>query len=103
MLTVLHDDTDCLLRDERVIIANDEVAINLSHDGDLLHGFVRGLLRQHAHINFLYHICLVFDKLARLVRLLNRRVHIDAQSLLLYAILFHLLGIGQLYSAVVLA
>jgi len=44
MLAVLHDNTNSLLRDETVIVANDEMTIDFCHDLDLLHCLERCML-----------------------------------------------------------
>ena len=88
MLTVLHNDTDGLLGDEGVVVADHEVAVDLGHDSYLFHRFQRCMLRQNAHVNFLNDIGLVSDELSRFVRLFHGAMHVDAESLLFLAIFF---------------
>lgn len=45
MLTVLHDNADGLLRNKTVVVAHDEVAVDLRHYRDLLHCLERCTLR----------------------------------------------------------
>ena len=67
VLAVLHYDANGLLRDERVVVAHHEVAVDLCHDGYLLHRFKSCMLRQYTHVNFLDDISLVSDQLPRLI------------------------------------
>ena len=67
MLTVLHNDTDGLLGDEGVVVADHEVAVDLGHDRYLFHRFQSCMLRQNAHVNFLNDIGLISDELSRFV------------------------------------
>ena len=88
MLTVLHNDTDGLLCDEGVVVADHEVAVDLSHDRYLFHRFQSCMLRQNAHVDFLNDIGLISDELSRFVRLFHGAMHVDAESLLFLAIFF---------------
>ena len=88
MLAVLHYDADSLLGDERVVVADHEVAVDLGHDGYLFHRLHRCMLRQYAHVNLLNDICLVGDQLPSFVRLFDGAVHIDAKSLFFLTIFF---------------
>ena len=88
MLAVLHNDADGLFGDEGVVVADHEVAVDLSHDGYLFHRFHRCMLRQYAHVNLLNDICLVGDQLPSFVRLFHRAVHIDAKTLFFLTIFF---------------
>ena len=88
MLTVFHNDTDGLLGDEGVVVADHEVAVDLGHDRYLFHRFQRCMLRQNAHVNFLNDISLISDELSCFVRLFYGAMHVDTKSLLFLAIFF---------------
>lgn len=94
MLAVLHDNADGLLCDKTVVVAYYEVAVNLRHYRNLLHRLKRCILRQHAHINFLYYIVLIGVELAGFISFFHRRVHIDPKPLFLASIFFHELRIA---------
>ena len=64
ILTILHHNADGLLSNERVKVADNEMTIDLRHDLDLEHRLVSGFFRQHADIDLLDHVRLVFDQLA---------------------------------------
>ena len=102
MLTVLHNDTDGLLCDERVVVAYHEVAVDLSHDGYLFHRFQGCVLRQNAHVNFLNNVGLVSDQLSCSIRLFYGTVHVNAESLFFLAIFFEELRTVQLDTPVML-
>ena len=102
VLAVLHDDADGLPSDERVVVAHHEVTVNFSHYCDLFEGLHGCSPTPVTYVDLFNDVALVCEKLPRLVRLLNGRVHIDAQFLLVDTVFSQLLWIGQFNSSSVL-
>ena len=67
VLTVLHDNADVCIHDERVVVTTDEHTVDLCHDGDLLHGVEGRLFVKYTCIDLFDHIVLIQLKLSRLV------------------------------------